>query len=161
MLWTADDGRRRRVDETPEERHRRTDAGIGLNRRSSNRLDLTRATTARDRWRLETVHLFAQADAARIPLPDQSVDLVFGSPPYTDARLYLEDGQDLGISRDTVPWVEWMLAVTTEALQGVPRACCLDCMGANQRPNLPACLRGAHVGVVSAALRFWRLPGRH
>jgi hypothetical protein len=45
-------------------------------------------------------HLFAQADSARLPLPDASVDLVVGSPPYADARLYLEDGRDLGIARD-------------------------------------------------------------
>lgn len=47
--------------------------------------------------------------------PDGRFDLVFGSPPYADARLYLEDGQDLGISRDCFQWVEWMLEVTTEA----------------------------------------------
>ena len=46
--------------------------------------------------------LLAQADARRLPLPDRSVDLVFGSPPYVDARLYLEDGKDLGISRGCV-----------------------------------------------------------
>jgi len=67
-------------------------------------------------------HLFAKADAAAIPLPDQSVDLVFGSPPYTDARLYLEAGIDLGISRDTDGWVAWMLAATEEALR-VSRGC--------------------------------------
>lgn len=60
---------------------------------------------------------FGQADAARLPLADGSVDLVFGSPPYVDARLYLENGQDLGIARKCVAWVEWMLTVTTEALR--------------------------------------------
>ena len=62
-------------------------------------------------------HIFAKADAGLLPLADQSVDLVFGSPPYTDARLYLEAGQDLGISRGTDEWVEWMLKVTAEALR--------------------------------------------
>lgn len=62
-------------------------------------------------------HLFAKADAGQIPLPDQSVDLVFGSPPYTDARLYLENGKDLGISRNVEAWVDWMFAVTNEALR--------------------------------------------
>jgi hypothetical protein len=47
--------------------------------------------------------------------PDGRFDLAFGSPPYADARLYLEDGQDLGISRNCVQWVEWMLEVTREA----------------------------------------------
>jgi hypothetical protein len=39
-----------------------------------------------------TSYLFAQADAEHLPLADGSVDLVLGSPPYIDARLYLEDG---------------------------------------------------------------------
>lgn len=29
-----------------------------------------------------------QGDAAMIPLADHSVDLIFGSPPYCDARTY-------------------------------------------------------------------------
>ena len=45
---------------------------------------------------------------------------MFGSPPYTDARLYLEAGQDLGISRGTDEWVEWMLKVTARSSQGKP-----------------------------------------
>lgn len=60
-------------------------------------------------------YLLLRGDAERIPLPDQSVDLVFGSPPYVDARLYLEDGKDLGIARNCLAWVEWMLAITAEA----------------------------------------------
>ena len=44
-----------------------------------------------------------------------SVDLVFGSPPYMDARLYLEDGVDLGVSRDCIEWVAWMLEVSEAA----------------------------------------------
>jgi len=61
--------------------------------------------------------MILQADARHLPLDDQSVDLVFGSPPYTDCRLYLEDGKDLGISRNVHEWVEWMLNVTTECLR--------------------------------------------
>jgi hypothetical protein len=64
-----------------------------------------------------STYLLLQGDAARIPLPDRSVDLVFGSPPYVDCRTYLEDGKDLGIARGLNAWVEWMLAVTTEALR--------------------------------------------
>lgn len=52
-----------------------------------------------------------------MPIPNMSVDLVFGSPPYVDARNYLEDGKDLGISRDVHDWVEWMLLVTAECLR--------------------------------------------
>jgi hypothetical protein len=58
-----------------------------------------------------------QSDALRIPLADQSVDLVVGSPPYVDARLYLENGRNLGISRSVESWVDWMLEVTAEALR--------------------------------------------
>lgn len=67
-------------------------------------------------------YLLLQGDARRLPMADRSVDLVIGSPPYVDARLYLEDGQDLGISRDCPKWVEWMLDVTTEAVR-VARNC--------------------------------------
>jgi hypothetical protein len=61
--------------------------------------------------------MLAQADAARIPLPDRSVDLVIGSPPYVDARLYLENGRNLGIARACEAWIDWMLGVTAEALR--------------------------------------------
>jgi len=65
----------------------------------------------------EVSYLLAQADVVRLPLRDRSVDLVFGSPPYVDARLYLENGRDLGIARDCQQWVDWMLKVTTECLR--------------------------------------------
>ncbi len=57
-------------------------------------------------------YLVTQADAVRLPLLDRSVDLVFGSPPYCDARTY-------GISahRGCREWVEWMLGVTREAVR--------------------------------------------
>lgn len=52
-------------------------------------------------------------------LESQSVDLVFGSPPYCDARTYddgtLPDGHT--ISRGCDDWVEWMLTVTDAALR--------------------------------------------
>ena len=62
-------------------------------------------------------HLLLRGDALRVPLPDRSVDLVFGSPPYLKARKYLEGGVDLGIARGPEEWVSWMLAVTREALR--------------------------------------------
>jgi hypothetical protein len=46
-----------------------------------------------------------------------SIDLVFGSPPYEQARLYLEDGEDKGIARDADAWVEWMVQVYQAALR--------------------------------------------
>jgi hypothetical protein len=54
--------------------------------------------------------LLSQADAVRLPLPDRSVDLVVGSPPYMDARTY-----GIGAQRDCLEWVAWMLDVTAEA----------------------------------------------
>lgn len=48
-------------------------------------------------------------------LPDDSVDLIFSSPPYELARLYLENGKDLGIARKTEDWVKWMVDVSHEA----------------------------------------------
>lgn len=43
-------------------------------------------------------------------MDDDSVDLVFGSPPYCDARAY-----GINAQRKCLKWVEWMLAVTTAA----------------------------------------------
>jgi hypothetical protein len=51
--------------------------------------------------------------------PEDSIDLVFGSPPYEDARLYLEAGSDPGIARNTEEWVAWMVEVYRAA-----RRCC-------------------------------------
>jgi hypothetical protein len=48
--------------------------------------------------------------------PAGSIHLVFGSPPYEDARLYLEDGEDPGIARRTEVWVAWMVEVYQAAL---------------------------------------------
>jgi hypothetical protein len=62
-------------------------------------------------------HLILQGDAVRIPLPDLSVNLTIGSPPYRKARHYLEGGKNLGIARDTEEWIDWMLVVTAEALR--------------------------------------------
>ncbi len=53
-------------------------------------------------------------------LPPDSVDLVVGSPPYESARLYLEDGVNLGVARKTEAWVAWMV----EVFQAAQAACC-------------------------------------
>jgi len=45
-------------------------------------------------------------------LPDNCVDLVFGSPPYEDARTY---GIDFNL-KDQV-WVDWMVSVVKESLR--------------------------------------------
>ena len=57
---------------------------------------------------------FLVGDAERLPLADQSVDMVFVSPPYTEARLYLEGGRDLGIARCAEAWAAWMVRVVRE-----------------------------------------------
>jgi site-specific DNA-methyltransferase (cytosine-N4-specific) len=49
--------------------------------------------------------------------PADGIDLVFGSPPYEDARLYLEGGEDRGIARATEEWVSWMVEVYRAALR--------------------------------------------
>lgn len=58
-----------------------------------------------------------RGDAQRLPLPNQSVDIVIGSPPYLQARTYLEEGKNLGVARKCEAWVRWMLDVTVEALR--------------------------------------------
>lgn len=52
-------------------------------------------------------------------LPPDSVDLIFTSPPYEKARLYLEDGTDMKIARDTESWVAWLV----EVIQAASRVC--------------------------------------
>ena len=64
-------------------------------------------------WQVEQADVL---DALRA-LPEQSVDLVFGSPPYEKSRAYLEDGVDLNIARDTDAWVSWMVEVVKASLR--------------------------------------------
>ena len=56
--------------------------------------------------------MFLKGDALRLPFRDQSVDLVFGSPPYMDARTY-----GIGFKLKCQAWIDWMLDVTTEAMR--------------------------------------------
>jgi hypothetical protein len=78
---------------------------------------------------------FAKGDAARIPLRDKSVDLVLGSPLYCDARTYGIDAQ-----MDPFEWVEWMLAVTEEALRVSKGAVVWVASGVTRDRNYwPAC----------------------
>lgn len=55
---------------------------------------------------------FAVADALRLPLPDQSVDLVVCSPPYEGARTY-----GIGFKLDGQAWVEWAITRYLESLR--------------------------------------------
>jgi hypothetical protein len=45
-------------------------------------------------------------------LPEQSIDLVFGSPPYEDARTY-----GIGFNLKGQEWVDWMVTVYRESLR--------------------------------------------
>jgi site-specific DNA-methyltransferase (cytosine-N4-specific) len=56
--------------------------------------------------------VFHRADALRLPLPDKSVDLTIGSPPYLWRRTY---GIDAVYSLDE--WVAFMVNVTRESLR--------------------------------------------
>lgn len=50
-------------------------------------------------------------------LPPDSCNLAFFSPPYSNCRLYLEDGEDLGIARDAEEWARWMKDVFVACLR--------------------------------------------
>lgn len=56
-------------------------------------------------------------------LPDGALDLLVCSPPYEQARLYLEEGEDLGIARDTEAWVAWMVEVCRAARRACKGLC--------------------------------------
>lgn len=60
-----------------------------------------------------------RADVTKLPFADKSVDLVFGSPPYCDARTYDDGTLPSGhvVSRGCQDWIDWMLEVTTECLR--------------------------------------------
>jgi hypothetical protein len=67
----------------------------------------------------KTLWAVAQWDCLKFlaSLPPDSVSLIFGSPPYSTARAYLERGEDLGIARETEDWVQWMRAVVLACLR--------------------------------------------
>jgi len=71
--------------------------------------------------------IFLQGDAGKLPFADQSVDLVFGSPPYQDCRTY-----GINAQRDCRTWIDWMLQVTREACR-VSRGLVLWVVGGTTR----------------------------
>jgi hypothetical protein len=48
-------------------------------------------------------------------LPADSVDCFISSPPYLEARLYLENGKNLGVARKCQDWIAWMIEVSIAA----------------------------------------------
>ena len=73
------------------------------------------------RWLVEA----ADCLAFLASLPDDSVNLLLCSPPYEQARLYLEGGKDLGVSRPTEEWVAWMVEFVAAALRVTTGPVCL------------------------------------
>jgi DNA modification methylase len=71
-------------------------------------------------------YLFAQADALRIPLADDSVDLAFTSPPYLDARAYGDAGTH---ERGCGEWLGWMLQVVEECVRVCRGLVIINCAG--------------------------------
>lgn len=55
---------------------------------------------------------FLESDAAKLPIEDQSCDLVFCSPPYEDARTY---GLNFALRGDK--WVDWAVGCFQESLR--------------------------------------------
>lgn len=67
---------------------------------------------------------FIQADAARLPFADETFDLTFTSPPYTDARTY-----GIAAQRKCQDWVEWMIAVVGECVRVTSGLVLINCAG--------------------------------
>lgn len=61
---------------------------------------------------MTTPYEFILGDAMRTGLPDQSVDLVIGSPPYEAQRTY-----SMGFNLKGQDWVDWMVAGYREWLR--------------------------------------------
>lgn len=68
--------------------------------------------------------MFAQADAARLPFADDTFQLTFTSPPYTDARSY-----GINAQRKCAAWVEWMLGVVSECVRVTNGLVLINCAG--------------------------------
>lgn len=84
------------------------------------------ATTAdvlanRARWSCQA----SDAVAFLASLPDDSVDLLFTSPPYLEARTYGTEG----VSRRLDAWVPWMLEVVRAAAPKVKGLIAINCEG--------------------------------
>lgn len=69
-------------------------------------------------WQIEL------GDAAKLALPDQSVDLVFTSPPYCDARTY-----GIGLKMDPRQWIDWMLPRVAECCRVSRGLVLINCAG--------------------------------
>lgn len=91
---------------------------------------------------------FLKGDAARIPLADDSVDMVFGSPPYLKARTY-----GINADRDCRDWIDWMLQVTAEGVRVSHGLCLWVCAGTTE----DWCYQPGPEGLL---YRWWEQGGR-
>lgn len=73
---------------------------------------------------------FVQANAARLPLASDSVDLVFCSPPYLDARTY-----GIGAQWKCQAWIDWMLTVLVECQRVCRGPVFVVCAGVTRKRN--------------------------
>lgn len=80
------------------------------------------------RWRFDHADCLAWLRS----LPPDSADLLLCSPPYQQARAYLEDGRDLGIARDAESWVSWMIEVVEASLRVCRGLCAFVVEGQTQ-----------------------------
>lgn len=92
---------------------------------------------------------FVRADAGRLPFADDSVDLVFTSPPYLDRRTY----EGSTPPRDCSQWIDWMLGVVAECVRVSRGLVLINCDGSTRRWNY----RPAPEGLL---YEWWRRGGR-
>lgn len=79
--------------------------------------------------------MFVKGDALRLPFQNQTFDLVFGSPPYCDARTY-----GINAQRNCREWIDWMLEATAEAVRVCKGLVLWVCAGVTRKHCYwPAC----------------------
>jgi hypothetical protein len=82
--------------------------------------DVTAVLAGRRRWAVAVGDVIEFLRA----LPDDSVDLLFTSPPYLEARTY-----GIGAGRKLEPWVLWMREVVEVATKKVKGLIAINCEG--------------------------------
>lgn len=77
-------------------------------------------------------------------MPERSVDMIFGSPPYCDARTYEDETLPEGFTIELNPfeWVEWMFEFTRAALRVSRGAVVWVAAGRTQDRNYYAACEG-------------------
>lgn len=91
---------------------------------------------------------FIQANATQLPFADKTFDLVFTSPPYTDARTY-----GIGAQRKCLEWVSWMLDVVSECVRVTKGLVLINCAGVTRN----WCYQPGPEGLL---YEWWRRGGR-